>query len=154
MNPSRKQKLFGISLTAIWMAVIFALSHQPAEQSSELSGSLLSLVLSLVSLLPVTVDAEWLHFFVRKTAHFTAYFILGVLVDHTVRLFFERRSISFVLASVISILYAISDEYHQTFIPGRSGEVRDVIIDGFGALCGIFVYRIIHYVTIKAKKPD
>ncbi|WP_245575523.1 VanZ family protein [Alkalicoccus chagannorensis] len=46
-------------------------------------------------------------------------------------------------ALIICVVYAASDEYHQTFIPGRSGEVSDVVIDGIGAFVGISFYLLI-----------
>ena len=45
-----------------------------------------------------------------------------------------------VLSFIICLLYAISDEVHQTLIPGRSGEVSDVILDTIGASIGILIY--------------
>ena len=47
------------------------------------------------------------------------------------------------LTFVICVLYAITDEYHQTFVAGRSGELRDVVIDSLGALLGILIYYVI-----------
>lgn len=44
---------------------------------------------------------------------------------------------------IICLLYSISDEFHQLFIVGRSGEVRDVLIDTIGALTGIYGYYLI-----------
>src|SRR5690625_5606766 len=78
--------------------------------------------------------------FVRKFAHFFAYFLLGVFILHA---FLIDRSITFrtdLFVYLFTILYAISDEVHQLFIPGRSGEVRDVIIDSFGSATGISLY--------------
>ena len=49
---------------------------------------------------------------------------------------FQLKHIA-VIALIICCLYSISDEYHQTFVPGRSGEVRDVCVDTSGALLGV-----------------
>ena len=59
-----------------------------------------------------------------------------------------RVSISF----GIGVIYAISDEIHQYFIPGRSGRVFDVIIDSFGVLTGICIIMIILYIITRIKK--
>jgi VanZ family protein len=78
----------------------------------------------------------------RKSAHFFAYLILGFLVSHALKneasaaSAWKRRGIS--LASCI--LYAISDEFHQLFVPGRGPLVKDVFIDGSGAALGILLY--------------
>lgn len=142
------RKLVAILVTVSWMAVIFYLSHQPAAASRELSHSVLDSLVSIVNLLPFPIEGESLHFFVRKSAHFVAYLILGMLLFHTMRLFAGVTFRSTFTAFFIAVLYAISDEVHQTFIPGRSGEVRDVLIDSAGALVGIgtfiLLYKLIH----------
>lgn len=144
------RKDVAIILTIIWMIVIFYLSHQPAKTSSELSSTLLEIVLTFLSVLPISFDPELLHIFIRKLAHFSAYFILGMLVYHSVYLFCKHENRSIIVAITISIIYAISDEFHQTFIPGRSGEFRDVLIDSFGALTGIIFYVVLLFVFRKS----
>ena len=52
---------------------------------------------------------------------------------------------------IICILYAISDEIHQLFVPGRSGQVSDVLLDTLGAFTGIMIYKLI-YNKIKGGK--
>lgn len=157
----RKMKVLlrhkGIALLATlsWMGVIFYLSHQPAEASSELSGRFAKLVMGLLSLLPITFDGEVLHFFIRKGAHFFAYMVLGFLMYHSVRLFSERKPIENVLfALILSVIYAMTDEWHQTFIPGRSGELRDVLIDSVGSLTGILIYYWILRLLYNKKDKD
>ena len=120
----------------IWMGVIFFLSHQPATASSTLSSGITAMIVHTIeTVVPfMELDLPTFHHFVRKGAHFFAYFTLGVLVIHALKL---PRVKGMVLAFVICILYAISDEVHQLFIPGRSGEVRDVLIDSAGAFVGI-----------------
>lgn len=51
---------------------------------------------------------------------------------------------SIIFSLLICILYAISDEIHQVFVPGREAQVKDVIIDSGGAAVGIGVYLIIN----------
>lgn len=68
----------------IWMGVIFYLSHQPASESSELSASLAATILYMIEVI-IPVDPDYFHHFVRKSAHFFAYFILGILVVNAFR---------------------------------------------------------------------
>lgn len=137
----------------VWMSVIFYLSHQVASDSSQLSSGITEFVVNSINqIVPkLNLELEQMSFFVRKAAHFTAYFILGVLLFHA----FGRMGIVSMrggaFSFVIAVLYAISDEVHQLFIPGRSGEVRDVLIDSSGALMGIIVYLVI-LLIIKRKK--
>lgn len=78
----------------------------------------------------------------RKSAHFIAYLVLGFLVSHALNneastvTAWKRRGISL----AICILYAISDEFHQIFVPGRGPLLKDILIDGSGAALGIMLY--------------
>lgn len=86
------------------------------------------------------LEINRLHHMLRKNAHFIAYLILGILVMNALRSSREYGYQSIALALLICALYAISDEIHQIYVPGRSGELRDVMIDSVGASVGIGVY--------------
>lgn len=134
----------------IWMGVIFYLSHQPADASNQLSGGITEwIVRSIEIVIPFTIKIGFLHIIIRKAAHFTAYFILGLLLMMAVQApsILKRTAISLVIA----IIYAMSDEFHQTFIPGRSGMFTDVLIDSAGALTGIILFLIIALVSNRKK---
>ncbi|WP_246596302.1 MULTISPECIES: VanZ family protein [Bacillaceae] len=139
----RINKYIAWGAVVIWMGLIFAFSHQPGGQSAELSSGVTELVLSTVeSILPIEFDRDSVHYVIRKGAHFSVYFVLGILVLHALRRsgFSGLRSVLFSLG--ICVIYAITDEVHQLFIPGRSGEVTDVLIDSAGAGVGICLYVI------------
>ena len=89
-------------------------------------------------------------FILRKTAHFSVYLVLGILVLNFLKEF--RLKHILVIALIICCFYSISDEYHQTFVPGRSGEVRDVCIDTAGAFTGISIGELVLYVLSERKK--
>ncbi|HLS36244.1 MAG TPA: VanZ family protein [Bacillota bacterium] len=142
MKRKSIHRVLAWSIALFWMGVIFYLSHQPGEASSELSSGIVKFVVEVLSFaIPKgLIEIKTLHLFVRKFAHFFAYFLLGVFILHAVLI---DRSMTFRTALFVylfTILYAISDEVHQLFIPGRSGEVRDVIIDSFGSATGISLY--------------
>ncbi|PKM75054.1 MAG: VanZ family protein [Firmicutes bacterium HGW-Firmicutes-17] len=130
--------------TLIWMGIIFYLSSQPATESAHLSTGFRKELLSILAyFIPGIENMEFqsLDFFIRKNAHFTAYFILGALTLLALIHSAARKPAN--LALLICILYAISDEFHQLFIPGRSGQFRDVLIDGTGAVLGILLASIV-----------
>lgn len=133
-------KYLSWTVVILWMALIFYLSHQPASESSELSTGITDILLSLFPF--VNLDAEHLGFFIRKGAHFFAYFILGWLLMLAFRVKAPKPYKKLTLAFLICVAYAISDEIHQLYVPGRSGEVRDVLIDSAGAMCGILLYLL------------
>ncbi|PIU83110.1 MAG: hypothetical protein COS68_05800 [Elusimicrobia bacterium CG06_land_8_20_14_3_00_38_11] len=77
----------------------------------------------------------------RKGAHITEYFILTILLIRAFRRSF-RMPFKFLIfwPSVISFLYAISDEYHQSFIKNRCGTLWDVLVDTVGILLVVYLY--------------
>lgn len=93
------------------------------------------------------------HHYVRKNAHFFAYLVLGILVLNALRssnIAGYRRAAS--AALLICVLYAMSDEVHQLFIAGRSGEVRDVLIDSAGASIGLGIWMVIGRIVKRKKR--
>ena len=89
----------------------------------------------------------------RKSAHFIAYLILGFLVSHAMQneastgSVWKRRGASLLFC----VVYAISDEFHQLFVPGRGPLVKDVLIDGSGAALGIMLYFAVRELWMRWK---
>ena len=135
MGQSRAWRRLYILVPVFWMAVIFTLSHQPAAVSSGQSGVIVE---HLQQTMP-GVSTAVLTFLVRKSAHIIAYFILGILMYRALRITIRRWQTRTVvsLALLSCSLYAVTDEIHQLFVPGRSGELRDVMIDSIAALVGV-----------------
>jgi VanZ family protein len=85
-------------------------------------------------------NLEQIHFLIRKLGHFSEYFILSVLLMRALRQENSGRTeprhllISFAIAT----LYAISDEFHQSFVRSRGANFIDVLIDMCGGISGIF----------------
>lgn len=140
------KKAFKLLLLIIWMVLIFCFSNQKAEDSSRLSDGLIVKVSSVFinNNLSTAKKEEILKKYttiVRKTAHFCVYLVLGILV---INLLVDYNIKLLILVSLlICLLYSVSDEFHQLFIDGRSGEVRDVLIDTCGSLAGIYSYYLI-----------
>ncbi|MGB6409125.1 MAG: VanZ family protein [Planococcus donghaensis] len=103
-----------------WMAVIFYLSHQPGSVSSQLSSGIVAALLSVFEgvVSQLDMDIESFHTFVRKNAHFFAYFILGLLSLNAWKSSGVRGVKQLMLGFGISVLFAITDEVHQLFIEG------------------------------------
>ncbi|MCQ2490424.1 MAG: VanZ family protein [Ruminococcus sp.] len=150
-----------LSLTI--MAVIFTLSCENADDSSETSGFFTNFIVrcfvrNFDSFAQERQDEIYgnISFIIRKCAHFSAYAALGFCTSCTAgrRRLFTRGSL---IAWGICILYACSDELHQHFVPGRSCELRDVMIDSCGALTGLLVSMLAmaaaaHFIRNKHKK--
>lgn len=89
--------------------------------------------------------AEGIDHAVRKTAHFAEYAILGFLLTGAASLGNGWKS--FLQPGFTGALYAASDEFHQLFVPGRSGQISDVLLDSagvcFGVLLGMLFWRLV-----------
>lgn len=81
-----------------------------------------------------------LNFIVRKSAHAIEYLILSILLLLALSTFkLSIKSINIYVLSII-LLYGLSDEFHQLFVPGRNGRLEDVAIDFIGGLIGLIIY--------------
>lgn len=92
---------------------------------------------------------EELNRLVRKYAHFTSYLILGILVMNAFRKSEVMGFNAFLFSLIFCGLYAVSDEVHQLFVPGRGAQVTDVMIDSAGSFVGIGMYKVIGNVIVK-----
>lgn len=142
--------------TLSWMWLIFSLSSQNAQVSSTQSGTVIRTILSwldssfeTLSIVEQEAQIEMLQHLVRKLTHMAVYGVLGILSMSALLTHKMRSRLRPVLAFAICVCYAVFDEWHQTFVPGRSGELRDVCIDSFGAFLGIalvfFIWKMIQY---------
>ena len=136
-----KRKILSWTLVILWMSLIFYFSHQPATESSELSSGITEVIVDMVNIIAPNKDIlsnqDGINLLIRKAAHFGVYFILGLLVSNGLRYSGVSKHMVIFLALLICILYAISDEFHQLYVPGRSGQVSDVLLDSAGSLVGI-----------------
>ncbi|MGX8698777.1 MAG: VanZ family protein [bacterium] len=142
---------------ALLMVAIFCFSAQPADASSRLSAWVLDVLRSLLRpLLRLFGSASWhgvfkfnAEYLLRKLAHFTEYALLGFLTVRHVLAVNRSANVRFaypggwLAAWLWAILYAAGDEFHQRFVPGRAGQVRDAALDAAGALCGILAFLLL-----------
>jgi len=129
-------------LVFLWMGVIFKLSSQAAEESSTLSEGITKVIVETVKkVAPQSeISVDDLNHMVRKSAHFFSYLLLGLLTVNALYQSGYTGMAGVVLGLSICVLYALSDEIHQIFVPGRGGQMRDVLIDSTGACVGIGIY--------------
>lgn len=142
----------------LMLLLIFGFSAQDGTSSGSLSYRVCCILLSFADRLfslklsaPVFAShAEAMQFFVRKTAHVTEYFLLTLSLFLPLRVWLSRTEEtvkSFVLrfllpTFLLSVLCAATDEFHQSFVPGRCGTPTDVLVDSIGIVvaCGILLY--------------
>lgn len=141
------------------MILIFTHSAKNATQSSEISSSFTFSVLSFffkdfkaMSHEEQMLIIKGLSHFVRKLAHFTVFSALGATSFSALCTYDLKCYTKIIAAFGIAVIYAVSDEIHQIFVPGRAGRVSDVFIDSGGALCGILFICIIIFIFKKIRK--
>ena len=117
------------------MGVIFLFSSEGHDASSSRSDAVIHLI---------PHASHWSHefmtFVARKLAHSFNYFVLGILMLNVVRDFIPRARRAVILSGLFVMLYAVSDEIHQIFVPGRGPLVTDVLIDSVAGALGIILF--------------
>ena len=141
-----KKKIL-ILMTIIWIMFIFFNSSQTAQVSGVRSGRIVSIIYDLFSWIGFDIEIGNLSIWIRKLAHVFEYLILGILVTIIVFDMNLKISYKYIYSFTIPLLVAIVDETIQTVIPGRSGNVLDVLIDSIGIIIGLIIT-----VTIKTRR--
>lgn len=143
------KKIIFTILTIIWMSIIFLLSNQKAVASTKVSNSFIDrTIINIYETFKGDVGEdeklsikEKFSLPVRKLAHFTVYFILGILILCTLNEYrVDSKSIVY-YAILLCFIYACTDEIHQLFVLGRSGEFKDVVLDTVGSIIGILLLK-------------
>lgn len=131
------------SLVIAFMVTIFMFSSEPAVQSEEKS----KFVIYFLNILGINIESAFgslADFMVRKAAHFTEYFILYLLIFNALHNDLNKKTALF-YSLILVFLYASTDEYHQLFIPGRSGRLRDILIDTSGGTLGLILMKLLSH---------
>ncbi len=149
----KKDKVVKLTLyfaVILWMAVIFSFSAQDGSASLESSDGVMYALLESFDSLLGSLPVERLSFYVRKCAHFFAYFVLGVLTSCALsQSLCARRAV--VSSLGVCVFYAATDELHQYFVPGRACRLFDVGVDSLGALCGILAVCAVRSLVRRVK---
>lgn len=142
--------LFIIIPVLAWMLVIFVLSSQPAQSSNKSSRNLAGIAVKAAALLPGMADnvkdsdmrgnIDRLNDLLREAAHAAVYFILAVLVMFAAEKGGLKRKRALLPAFAICAAYSVSDEIHQLYVPGRTFQGGDLLMDSAGIVLGLAVY--------------
>lgn len=135
----------------VMMYIIFGFSAQDGEMSSQLSYKVsYEIVETADNIFEVGLEdwqlENWAHRIngvTRKLAHMAEYFLLAVAVAFPLYVYGVRGIWLMLLAGLICVGFACTDEYHQSFVDGRGPSKRDVLIDSIGIFLGIILVRII-----------
>ena len=137
-------------LVFLWTLFIFAQSLLPGEVSSNQSGFIVDTLYPFIQRLGIHMGVDTFSFWIRKLAHLTEYFILGVLLFVAYQSNYQKIKL-YTIIFLQGLLTASIDETIQLFTPNRSGELRDVMIDISGVIFGACFVYLIHRRLIKHK---
>lgn len=153
----KKSRFLPFIFIILWMIAIFALSNMSGLESNVKSKSSLDEIVDYVLAFtnkigltdkhptPASKKAfiDKINPIMRKCAHATVFFILSILVMIFLTRFKIKLSVSYIITVLVSFMYALFDEYHQTFVVGRTGQFSDSLIDTSGAIIGALLVLII-----------
>ncbi len=136
------RRIIFIILSCLWMTVIFCFSSRDADESEKDSYKVgLAVGKIVVHDFEKQSEEKQMEFAkkidhpVRKTAHATEYAVLGMFL---IGVFYPFKKY-YLFSFLCSFVYSVTDEVHQLFVPGRSGQPLDVLIDSLGAFLGILI---------------
>lgn len=167
---NKKKVIISWLMVIIWMGTIFYLSSMNTGESNGKSKKVIDKVVT------TTIDTtnntgitdkhptnkekaklvDTLNKPLRKCAHASVYFILAILILYSLLNTFNSLTNKYYLAIIITIVlcftYSLSDEYHQTFVSGRTGQFSDCLIDTAGSSLGTILYTLSHKIYTKRIK--
>ena len=139
-------KVIKILFVLFMMVTIFMFSNQSSNESQALSEKVLYKTDEVINNKKVNENEKKdlsnnYNTLIRKIAHFSLYFILGISVYLLLKDYIDKRLVLYTI--LICFIYAISDEVHQLFIPGRAFQVLDIIIDTCGSIISILFMKLL-----------
>ena len=149
-----------IFLCIFWMAFIFCMSGTNGEISHVESKKVVDLIenaevkpqdkarsepIDENTINDQKVKESELDHIIRKNAHAFMYMILAFLVSSLFFVYNKKGKDAIVYILFICLFYAVTDEFHQSFVIGRTSLVSDVLVDFGGALIGLTVFYLAYY---------
>ena len=130
------------------MTLIFFFSNDTSSSSTKKSDGLIIRISEIVLNRKLSKDEKikYIDTFVtpvRKSAHFIIYLILGLIFISLLKEYNILDKKSIIYTVIFVFIYACSDEIHQLFVSGRSGEILDVLIDTTGGFIGSIIYKLL-----------
>ena len=125
--------------------VIFGFSSQDGEASGGLSRNITNKILQISNKYNALGQEEKEQIanktekIIRKVAHFSIYTVVGLLLMGLLSTYKIKENWRMILSILLGMIYAVSDEIHQSFIPGRSPRIADVYIDTLGVILGVLL---------------
>lgn len=175
-NNFSPQRILALILVLMWMITVFIFSSQDGVDTLNTSGAVISVIESTTNNTSEVVSdnlgktdnknslenkkykytySNKIQRIVRKNAHYFLYMLGGVFLS----VFFcadskyKSSQIKLAIYAIMTgIVYAFTDEFHQRFVPGRTGSLKDVFIDSIGVITGVVLVYILRIILNKKRK--
>lgn len=144
-------KPFSFLPAFLMMYMIYSFSADTGMVSSDLSYKVNErIVVTVDKVLNLELSEEQITYYkqrinypVRKAAHMTEYALLAIAIAFPLYVYGVRGIGLMILTGTVCVSYAILDEYHQSFVAGRTSSLKDVAIDSIGVICGVIIVRLV-----------
>lgn len=161
-----KKAIINWTLVIIWASVIFFMSSMDTNESNSKSKTVINDIveksvettneLGITNKQPSESNKkkviDKLNQPLRKAAHASEYFIFTILILIALKNSGVKGNEKFIIALGICFIYACTDEYHQTFVNGRTGQFSDTLIDTFGGFISCLMYTFMMKINKIRKK--
>lgn len=144
----KKELIISWMLLVIWMIFIFIMSSFNGNISSNQSNTIATILYSIFNI----ESNSNVIFIVRKCAHVSEYFVLGILTFNLASKYGVK--LTYLFSFLFCILYASSDEFHQLFVPGRVGSITDIFIDMIGIITALLIMYLFNKFKTKLFSND
>lgn len=147
----QRKTIFKVLICIVWLGLIFFNGTRQGEISQKSSKEVIKIASKFVSTPTGDIDKPGVqfsdvNFYVRKNAHFFQYLVLSVFMCAAVRHFKLYKSTKMFLLLFLLLLFPVMDEFIQKYIPGRTSNIFDVVIDFSGGILGMLIFNIYHKV--------
>lgn len=141
-------------------SIIFGFSSQDGEKSGSISKKITEEIVKRIPQIQekeqderelITQRTEKV---IRKLAHFSIYTVVGILLMALISTYQIKERNKTIISIIIGIIYACSDEIHQSFVPERSPMITDVMIDTMGVMLGILIILLGKTIIKKFQKKS
>lgn len=148
MENKMKKNILRIILILLLLGtfyIIFGFSSQDGEKSGSLSRRITEKIATLIPRIQEKSEIEkenimnMMESIIRKMAHFSIYTVVGLLVMALLSTYNIKEKNRLIISLTTGIIYASSDEIHQSFVPGRTPMITDIMIDTMGVILGILL---------------
>ena len=137
------------------MTIIFGFSSQDGKESGNISKKITEQIVKRIPQIQEKEQEEKeiiinrIEKVIRKIAHFSIYTVVGILVMAFISTYQIKEKNRIIISTITGVIYACSDEIHQSFVPGRSPMITDVMIDTMGVILGILLITTIKLIIQK-----